>query len=47
MYNPFLIWMNRAKLYWNIIEDPGFCKEYNYIRTELGLLTKYVSPPKK
>jgi len=42
-YNFFLVWMNRAKLYWNLVEDPGFCKEYNFMRKEMGLLKPYIS----
>ena len=38
MYNLFLIWMNRAKLYWNLIEDPRFCIEFNYMKKEMGLM---------
>lgn len=37
-YNFFLVWMNRAKLYWNLVEDPEFCKEYNFMKKEIGLL---------
>lgn len=41
MYNFFLVWLNRSKLYWNLVEDAGFSKEYIYIRTKLGIIKPY------
>lgn len=41
MREPFLIWMNRAKVYFNFVEDAGFVKEYNWMRTEMGILQHY------
>lgn len=41
MYNAFLVWMARAKVYWNLVPDRGFCKEYNFIRYDLKLLLPY------
>lgn len=40
-YNPFLVWMARAEVYFHKIEDPGHCKEFNYIRRELHMLKPY------
>jgi len=39
--------MNRAKLYWNLKEDRGFCKEYNFMRKEMGILVPYKRKKKK
>jgi len=43
-YSTFLIWMTRSFIYFHKCPSAGkFCKEYNFIRTEIGLLKKYIS----
>jgi len=41
--NKFLIWMAQSFVYFHKCPSAGkFCKEYNFIRREIGLLNKYI-----